>query len=825
MRALNMIHVSSALKGLYVISTATVLLSTFGSFLFHYGQKPPRRPSTLSNTAIRFAGRSLTVASYVAEIALVFFHWNRVSQDHLVSAIFFALAWAVTLRKNFFISETLVLSLVTLGFAIPLLVLDVAYHDATVEHTAEIVIASIRLILAASLLVDCITVQKTKVEREEDAPLLNDATRDPASGPVSYGAESVSSQSTSADDSSFSEDDSDWNSDENIGGEANVRKDSLVRQLRKSGSWITYLNNFKVFLPSLIPKRDLKVQACLLSCVLCLIANRFLNILVPRQLGIVTDRLFAQELAYPDLATYLILSLLHDESGVGLIESLSKIPIEQFSYRQLTNTAFNHVMSLGMEFHSDRDSAEVMKAIEQGGALTRVLETAILEILPTVADMLIAFVFLYLKFNSFVALCMLFASLTFLSLEVVTSSWNIDNRRRMNKTQREEARVMHQAVQGWRTVSAFNMFYHERFRFSCAVDGHLAAKKDWSRRDAYIKAVTEALIPVTFFMLACLVAHEIYEKRASPGDFVFLIQYWEFLVWPIKFLSHEYRYLMSDLLDAERLLDLFMTSPTVADKESATDLGPVEGTVEFEQVSFTYDSKRVAIRDISISSAPGQTIALVGTTGAGKSSLMKLLLRFYDVTSGSIKIDGHDIRDVTQGSLRDAIGVVPQDPLLFNTSIMENLRYAKLSASDEEIYDACRAAAIHDNIMTFPEGYNTKVGEQGVKLSGGELQRLAIARVFLKDPPILILDEATSAVDSETESEIQSALKKLSRKRTTFIIAHRLSTVIRANQILVLQEGTIIERGTHQELLERGERYYHLWQNQFSDLQEPGPVV
>ncbi|EQL38360.1 hypothetical protein BDFG_00712 [Blastomyces dermatitidis ATCC 26199] len=821
-----MIYISRVLNGLYVISTAIVLLFIFGSFLFNYGQKSPQRSLALGKTAVRFAARALIATSYVAEIVLVFLYRDQTSADRLVSAAFFAFAWIAALRKTFLIAETLGLTLITVGFAIPLLVLNVVYHDAAVGHTALLAIASIRVLIAASLFVDCIASHKRNFDQGEDtAPLLNHATGEPASGQSSYGAESVSSQSTSGADSFLNEDDDRWNSDEDYGDEERGRKDSWASQLRKRGNWITYLNNFKVFLPCLVPKKDIKIQGCLLICVLCLIASRFLNILVPRQLGIVTDKLFERELPYADLAVYLMLSLLHGDSGVGLIESLAKIPIDQFSYRQLTNSAFNHVMSLAMEFHSDRDSAEVMKAIEQGGALTRVLETAILEILPTIIDMFIAFVFLYLKFNSAVAICMLFASLMFLLLEVVTSSWNIDNRRRMNKAQRLEARVMHQAVQGWQTVSLFSMFDHERFKFGCAVDGHLVAQKDWSRRDAYIKALTEAMMPTTFFILACLVGHEVYEGRASPGDFVFLIQYWEFLVWPIKFLSHEYRYLMSDLLDAERLLDLLTTQPTVADREGAPDLGPVEGTVEFKDVNFTYDSKRTAIRDVTLSAAPGETIALVGSTGAGKSSLMKLLLRFYDVNSGCIKIDDRDIRDVTQRSLRNVIGVVPQDPLLFNTSIMENLRYARPSASDEEVYNACRAAAIHDNILTFSDGYDTRVGEQGVKLSGGELQRLAIARVFLKDPPILILDEATSAVDTETESEIQGALKKLSRKRTTFVIAHRLSTIGGANQILVLQEGTIVERGTHHELLEKGGRYATLWRNQFVDLKEAKPGV
>ncbi|GFF70404.1 heavy metal tolerance protein [Aspergillus lentulus] len=290
--------------------------------------------------------------------------------------------------------------------------------------------------------------------------------------------------------------------------------------------------------------------------------------------------------------------------------------IEQFSYKQLTNAAFSPVLVLLMEFHSEQDTAEVMKAIEQGAALTNVLETAFVEIAPAIIDLFVAVSFLHVKFNSLAAL-----------------------------------------------------------------------------------------------------------------------------------------WLVVDLIDAERLLDLLTTKPTVTDKPGAFDLGLVQGYVEFENVFFSYNNGKPALCGINISAAPGDTIALVGTTGAGKSSLVKLLLRYYDVTSGCIKIDGHDIRDVTQSSLRDALGIVSQNPVLFSASIMENLRYAKLDASDEEIYRACRAAAIHDRIFSFPKGYQTQVGEQGVKLSRGEVQRLAIARAFLKDPSILVLDEATSAVDTEAEAK------------------------------------------------------------------------
>ncbi|KAK7227738.1 hypothetical protein V2G26_015741 [Clonostachys chloroleuca] len=515
-----------------------------------------------------------------------------------------------------------------------------------------------------------------------------------------------------------------------------------------------------------------------------------------------------------------MLELLHGSSGVDLIADLAKIPVQQFSYRGVTNAAFNHVMSQALDFHSDRDSAEVMKAIEQGEALNNILERAALDILPTLIDMAVALVILYAKFGSTAMLCMISAFYCFIGLEVVTFTWNVKNRRTLTRSKREEARIQHQAVQGWQTVSAFNMFSYERFRFGAAVDSHLSADMRWGVTDAYISGMVQALVPVTFFILSVVVIREIAHGRATPGDFVFLMQYWDYLIWPIKWLAHEYRSMMSNLVDAERLLDLLSTEPTVVDRPGATELGKVTGHVTFDNVGFSYDSKRPVLHDVNIYAKPGQTIAFVGATGAGKSSLAKLLLRYYDVTSGSIRIDGRDVRDVTQGSLRDTIGVVPQDPLLFNASIMENIRYARLSATDEEVHAACRAASIHDKILTFTKGYRTPVGENGVKLSGGEVQRVAIARAFLKGPPILILDEATSAVDTETEALIQGALRELSERRTMFVVAHRLSTIVAADQILVMHEGTVVERGTHRELLEKRGRYHSLWQKQFEGLSE-----
>ncbi len=271
---------------------------------------------------------------------------------------------------------------------------------------------------------------------------------------------------------------------------------------------------------------------------------------------------------------------------------------------------------------------------------------------------------------------------------------------------------------------------------------------------------------------------------------------------------------MDNLLDAEGLLELLQTKPGVVDRKDAKDLELVHGAVEFDNVKFAYDQRKQTIKGVQFRAEAGQTIALVGETGGGKSTLLKLLFRFYDVGEGSIRIDGQDIRQVRLRTLRDNIGVVPQDPALFNDSIMVNIRYAKLDATDEEVQSACKAAAIHNKIMTFPDGYQSKVGERGVRLSGGELQRVSIARAILKDPKIVLLDEATSMIDTDTEQQIQEAFQKLTKDRTTFVVAHRLSTIMNADLILVIEDGTIIEQGNHRELRKMKGKYYNLWSKQ-----------
>lgn len=268
------------------------------------------------------------------------------------------------------------------------------------------------------------------------------------------------------------------------------------------------------------------------------------------------------------------------------------------------------------------------------------------------------------------------------------------------------------------------------------------------------------------------------------------------------------------LVDSERLTELLNTNPSIVDAPGALPLRITASEVKFVDVCFSYDPRKPTIQDVSFVVKPGSTIALVGETGGGKSTLLKLLYRYYDTNKGSIRIDGQDIRDVTLDSLRNSFGMVPQDPALFNFSVMENVRYARLDATDEEVHEACRAAAIHDKILSFSDGYKSKVGERGVKLSGGELQRVAIARAILRNPAIVLLDEATSMIDAETEYLIQKAFRKLTAGRTTFVVAHRLSTIQHADQILVISNGTVIEKGSHEELIALGGKYVSLWSKQ-----------
>jgi ABC-type transport system involved in Fe-S cluster assembly fused permease/ATPase subunit len=373
---------------------------------------------------------------------------------------------------------------------------------------------------------------------------------------------------------------------------------------------------------------------------------------------------------------------------------------------------------------------------------------------------------------------------------------------------------MTETMGNWKTVSYFNRVPHEERRYSSAVtitrEGSILSAL-WFNIEQAVKAT---IIELGVLLMLIIAGYRVVHGGARVGDVVVLLQLWSQIAHPLSVIANSFTRIASDLVDAEDLVEVLQKKPSIQDDKDAKLLDLQRGEVEFESVNFSYDKKRDILKDVSFRVTPGQTVALVGETGGGKSTILKLLFRFYNVDGGCVKIDGQDIRKVTIKSLRDIIGTVPQDATLFNDTILNNVKYANLNATDEEVIEACKAAAIHEKIMSFSKRYQSKVGEGGTKISGGELQRIAIARAMLQDPQIVLLDEATSSVDTETEAHIQESLKRLTSGRTTFVIAHRLSTVVNADLILVVHEGEIVERGTHQQLMKIQGQYYNLWAKQ-----------
>jgi ABC-type transport system involved in Fe-S cluster assembly fused permease/ATPase subunit len=502
-------------------------------------------------------------------------------------------------------------------------------------------------------------------------------------------------------------------------------------------------------------------------------------------------------------------------AGLGAIDSIANMVIINSANRRITLLAYKHVLGLSMDFHTSKDSGEVLKAVEQASSLHTLIMMVPFNIAPILVDLVVAMYYVTDEFDAYMAFIILFMGAAYITISWYFTTLSQPKRRDYVEKQRTENSTVNETVHNWQTVAYFNRLVFEHNRYAENIINTISAQYSYHFRSMGGQAVQDLLMTFGFAGACIFGMSQIMTGRKPVGNLVTFIMYWNTLTSPIYVLSYSYRHISSSLIDAERLLQLLNTKPSVDDKEGAKDIVVHTGDVEFKDVDFHYDERKPIIKGVNIKANGGQTIAFVGDTGGGKSTMLKLLFRFYDVTSGSITIDGQDLRSVTQASLRDALGVVPQDPVLFNQTIRQNVRYAKLDATDSEIEDACRAAAIHDDIIGFPDGYNSKVGERGVKLSGRQIQRIAIARVFLKNPKIVMLDEATSAIDSSIEALIQQAFRKLRRGRTTFVIAHRLGTIADADQILVGDKGKIIERGTHQQLLERmGGKYKELWGKQ-----------
>ncbi len=511
-------------------------------------------------------------------------------------------------------------------------------------------------------------------------------------------------------------------------------------------------------------------------------------------------------------------------SGFGEMRDAVFASVQQRTVRRVALQTFQHVHRLSMRFHMDRQTGALSRAMERGTTgIEQVLRLAVFNIVPTLLEVLMVTAILWYMFDWRFALLTLSAVGLYLSFTLMFTNWRVKFRRTMNETDSEARSKAMDSLLNYETVKYFGSEAHESHRFDEA----------WARyeRAAVKSQVTlnllnlgqAAIIAFGLALVMLMAADGVRDGSMSVGRFVLVNTYLMQLYQPLNMLGFVYREIKQGLVDMEQMFALLALNQEVADKPGAPNLVAPSGHVVFEDVHFGYNPNREILRGVSFEVLPGGSLAIVGPTGAGKSTISRLLFRFYDATGGQVLVDGHDIRDIIQESLRAAIGVVPQDTVLFNDTIGYNIAYGRPGATQDAIEHAARLAQVHDFVMRLPDGYATRVGERGLKLSGGEKQRVAIARTILKDPSLLILDEATSALDSGTEQEIQQALRAVSRNRTTISIAHRLSTVVDADEILVLDHGRVVERGTHAQLLQHDGVYARMWAMQ-AEQQAADPV-
>ncbi|RKF62064.1 ABC transporter aclQ [Erysiphe neolycopersici] len=586
-------------------------------------------------------------------------------------------------------------------------------------------------------------------------------------------------------------------------------------------NWWEYVRGYALFFPYIWPSKSFRLQATVVVCFLLLLGQRVVNIIVPLQIGKVTDHLtnrgHESSLTVPwsSILFMILFKFLQGSSGLlGTLRQILWIPIAQYSYGALTTASFEHVHGLSLDFHISKRTGEVISALNKGGSINVFLENITFQVFPMVFDLCVGIFYFGIAFDAYYAIIVSILTFTYMYVTIRAASWRSNQRRKMTNLSREEDAVKTDSLMSYETVKYFNAEVFEFNRYRQAVC-------DVQKMEVSVFLSMNLLVVAQYviFLAGLLVtsiiaAYQVTTRVRQVGDFVTLLTYMSQLQGPLNYFGSFYRGMQNSMINSERLLDLFKQTPTVVDEPKATKLPSCEGHIRFENVSFSYDERKPALNGLTFDCPPGTTTALVGESGGGKSTVFRLLFRFYNAESGSIEVDGVNVKNIRIESLRSHIGVVPQDTILFNETLMYNLRYANQNATDDEIYNACRAASIHDKILAFPDGYNTRVGERGLRLSGGEKQRVAIARAIIKNPKIILLDEATAALDSETEQNIQESLKALSKGRTMLVIAHRLSTITTADQILVLHAGKVVEVGNHPELLSLKGRYYNMWKKQ-----------
>jgi ATP-binding cassette, subfamily B, heavy metal transporter len=489
--------------------------------------------------------------------------------------------------------------------------------------------------------------------------------------------------------------------------------------------------------------------------------------------------------------------------------------VAQRAIRRVALATFNHLHRLSLRFHLERQTGGLSRIIERGtSGIEYFLFFVLFNVAPTLLEIALVCGILWNLYNFWFALVTLVTITGYIGYTLAVTEWRIKFRRRMNEADEEANTKAIDSLLNYETVKYFNNEQHESRRYDVALQIYEQAGVASRTSLSLLNIGQAAIIAVGVTVMMGMAASGVVAGRMTIGDFVLVNTYLIQLYLPLNFLGTVYREIRQALIDMEKMFNLLQVEVEVEDKPGAPPLKVESGTVAFENVEFGYDPRRPILKGVSFRVAPGKTVAIVGPSGAGKSTISRLLFRFYDVNGGRVTIDGQDIREVQQQTLRAAIGIVPQDTVLFNDTIFYNIAYGRPNATKDEVEQAAKLARIHDFILGLPDGYKTTVGERGLKLSGGEKQRVAIARTILKHPAILLFDEATSALDTHTEKEIQKSLREVSADRTTLIIAHRLSTVIHADEIIVLENGRIVERGRHSDLLARAGKYAAMWVKQ-----------
>ncbi|CAL8084250.1 unnamed protein product [Calicophoron daubneyi] len=617
--------------------------------------------------------------------------------------------------------------------------------------------------------------------------------------------------------------------------------------------WTRRYRHLKIISPFIWPQKHKLIQMRVAFCVLLLLLTRVINVYSPIFYKRIVDSLTVPYNGTQNETSYLHLPdrewspnffrlLVHNSFGekglmyrwdyvlqfimlrflqgfgglgdgfIGAIRSQLWIAVDQFSTRELSVMLFSHVQSLSLSWHLSRKTGEMLRVMDRGTAsISNILSYMAFNIMPTVLDIMIGVVYFVAAFNIWYGLIVFVTMAVYLGATVAVTEWRTKFRRDMNRLDNDKNTKAVDALLNFETVKYFNAedFEQNRFRQACVSYQHA----EWWTTVSLNILNTVQNITVTLGLLAgtLLCARDVVIGRLSVGDFVLFFTYILQLYSPLNLFGTYYRLLQTCFVDMENMFDLLDAKVDLKDVPGAPALCVQGGEIEFRNVSFYYQVERPILKNISFRVPPGRTVALVGQSGAGKSTIVRLLFRFYDVTEGEVLIDKQNVSAVAQNSLRRSIGVVPQDTVLFNDTIEYNIHYGRQSATEEEMRAAARDADIHERVLEFPKGYQTVVGERGLKLSGGEKQRVAIARNLLKNPPIILLDEANTA----TERTIQASLNRVAQNRTTLVVAHRLSTIVNADEILVMHQGEIIERGTHMELIARpNSRYAALWRQQ-----------